>query len=114
MLRKYLVEYKVRGRENRKYITVVEGYYKEEIESKFFALRGNKFELFTVTNVIPIRKKLFEKKKIYRVEGENLIRGNIFRMTVDYYEVKNMAEAIQRFEESHRWYESQICSVRKN
>lgn len=114
MLRKYLVEYKVRGRENRKYITVVEGYYKEEIESKFFALRGNKFELFTVTNVIPIRKRLFEKKKIYRVEGENLIRGNIFRMTVDYYEVKNMAEAIQEFEKAHRWYESQIYSVRKN
>lgn len=114
MLRKYLVEYKVRGRENRKYITVVEGYYKEEIESKFFALRGNRFELFTVTNVIPIKKRLFEKKKIYRVEGENQVRGNIFRMTVEYYEVKNMAEAIQRFEESHRWYECQIYSVRKN
>ena len=113
MLRKYLVEYKVRGRENRKYITVVEGYYKEEIESKFFASRGNKFELFTVTNIIPIRKRLFERKKMYRVEGESLLRGNIFRMTVEYYEVKNMAEAIQSFEESYKWYELQIYSVRR-
>ena len=114
MVRKYLVEYKVRGRENRKYMTVVEGYYKEEIESKFFALRGNRFELFTVTNVIPIKKRLFEKKKIYRVEGENQVRGNIFRMIVEYYEVKNMAEAIQEFERAHRWYECQIYSVRRS